>query len=315
MDDPYKMTNNNPLISIAMATYNGGLYIANQLNSIIGQTYKNIEIIIVDDCSGDDTINIISDYQKLHSNIRLIKNPSNQGAVKTFAHAMSLCRGDFIALADQDDIWFSDKLERLLDNIGDNLLIHSDAILVDNNMQPLAISNMANTNKDMHKTEFIDYLISPNVTGCTTLFPRKLVDLALPIPDRFYIHDHYLALIASFYGRVKYLDEPLVYYRQHGKNSIGAGRFSFDKFVNNCKSVADSYTALLSMPAFKNNYYIELLRDYRLSVYLSKWTSRFSLFRLLCIKHGVKLLAYYILIGGVLGRNFARRAYNYIYKT
>ncbi len=251
------MTNNsNQLISIAMATYNGSLYIPSQLDSIINQTHKNIEIIIVDDCSSDDTVSIILQYQKQHTNIKLIQNQTNMGVVKTFAQAISLCEGDYIALSDQDDVWFSNKLEKLLANIGDNLLIHSDAVLVDDNMQVIANSNITQTKKDRYKAEFVDYLISTSVTGCTALFPKKLLDLALPIPDGFYIHDHYLAIVASFYGTVKFLDEPLVYYRQHGNNAIGASRLSFDKFLQNCQVVAGSYNLLLSMPAFKSNFSI-----------------------------------------------------------
>ncbi len=308
------ITDNNPLISIAMATYNGGSYIADQLDSIFRQTHKNIEIIIIDDCSTDNTVSIIRQYQQSHTNIKLFQNNTNLGVVKTFAKALSLCQGEFVALTDQDDIWFDNKLERLWDNIEDNLLIHSDAILVDGNMQVLAQSNMANTKKDQHKTGFIDYLISTNVTGCTTLFPRKLLDRALPIPEGFYIHDHYLAIIASYYGKIKFLNEPLMYYRQHERNTIGARRPGFDKFINNCKNVADSYSALLLVPAFRNNVPIELLRDYRLSLHKGRWTSKFSIFRLLQIRHGVKLLIYYIFMGGLLGQNFARAAYNHIYK-
>jgi glycosyltransferase involved in cell wall biosynthesis len=309
------MMNNNPLISVAMATYNGSLYIACQLNSIISQTYKDIEIIIVDDCSSDETVPIIRQYQKLHTNIRLIQNPTNMGVVKAFAKAMSLCNGEYIALSDQDDVWFNNKLEKLLDNIGDSLLIYSDAVVVDDNMQVLASSNITQTKKERYKTgEFIDYLISTNVTGCTTLFTRKLLGLALPIPDGFYIHDHYLAIVASFYGTVKFLDEPLVYYRQHVNNVIGAKRLNFDNFLQNCQVVANSYSLLLSVPEFKNNFYIELLRDYRLSVYMGRWTSKFSIFRLLQIKHGMKLLVYYMLLSGIFSRGFAKKVYNFIYK-
>ncbi|MCC2644755.1 MAG: glycosyltransferase family 2 protein [Burkholderiales bacterium] len=306
------MINNNSLISIAMATYNGSLFLLSQLDSIINQTYKNIEIIIVDDCSSDDTVKIIRQYQKLHTNIKLVQNPVNLGIVKTFAYAISLCSGEYIALADQDDIWFSNKLERLLENIGDNLLIHSDAVLVDENMQVIANSNMQF--KDKFKSGFEDYLISNNVTGCTALFSRKLLELALPIPDEFYIHDHYLALIASFYGSIKFLDIPLVYYRQHGSNFIGAKRPRFNYFILNCKAVADSYSILLKSPVFKNNFSLELIHDYRLSIYLGKWVSKFSIFKLFQLKHGLKLFIYYILIGGLFGRTVSGKIYNFLYK-
>lgn len=309
------MINNNPLISIAMATYNGSSYLANQLDSIISQTYKNIEIIIVDDCSNDDTIMIIRQYQKQYRNIRLIQNPINLGIVKSFGTALTLCGGEYIALCDQDDVWFSDKLEKLLDNIGHNLLIHSDTVLVDKNMQVIASSGIQSTKTDKFKCDFEDYLISNNVTGCTALFTKRLCELALPIPEGFYIHDHYLAIIASFYGSIKFLDAPLVYYRQHDNNSIGAKRAGFESFILNCEAVARSYSILLKMPVFRGNFSVELLRDYRLSMYLGKWTSQFSIFRICQVKHGVRLLAYYMLVGGVLGRTLSRKIYNYLYKT
>lgn len=303
------------LISIAMATYNGELYLASQLDSIVNQTHQNIEIIIVDDCSSDNTVTIIQQYQMQFPWIKLIQNKNNIGIVKTFAIALSLCNGYFIALADQDDVWFSDKLEKLLHNIGNSLLIHSDAILADSNMQIIAKSNVIQANIDCRKTQFVDYLISNNVTGCTTLFSKKLLALALPIPDGFYIHDHYLAIVASFYGHIKFLNEPLIYYRQHNNNSIGAKRRWFNDFIQHCQVVANSYSILLLLPVFKHNFYIQLIRDYRLSLYLGKWTSKFNILKILSIKHGIKLLVYYILLSRIFGYNFAKSVYRYLYKV
>ena len=255
------MVNDNLLVSVAMATFNGERYLANQLDSILGQTYKNIEIIIVDDSSSDSTISIIHRYQNLHKNIRLTQNPLNLGIVKSFEIALNMCRGEYIALSDQDDVWFSYKIEKLLSSIGDCLLIHSDAVVVDEKMNVVSKTNFESRQKDKFKSEFIDYLISNNVTGCTALFPKRLLDLALPIPEGFYIHDHYLALIASFYGSIKFLHEPLIYYRQHGSNSIGAKRPPFDKFIKHCKVVANSYDILLRVSVFYNNFPIFIFKQ------------------------------------------------------
>ena len=97
---------NYPLISIAIATYNGEKYLEEQLDSIYAQTYKNIEVIVTDDCSSDKTVEILKKYYKSHG-LKYVINETNLGFVKNFEKAISLCRGDYIALSDQDDIWLS----------------------------------------------------------------------------------------------------------------------------------------------------------------------------------------------------------------
>lgn len=306
------MANERTLISVAMATYNGNEYLAKQLNSIVNQTYKNIELIIVDDCSTDNTVELIKQYQQKYSYILLVQNPVNVGLVKTFEKALKLCNGDYIALADQDDIWFLNKLQVLIENIADNFLIHSDAILIDKSDATIAGSHF-DAAKKRNKLTFVDYLISNNVTGCTCMFSKQLVKLALPIPEGFYAHDHYLALIASYYGKVKLIDKPLVYYRQHGNNVIGAARPKFNQFFIECKKKSDSYNLLLTKEVFRDNHQIELLRDYRLSIYKQKWQSKFSFFRLLKLKSGLKLVCYYFFLV-TTPRPVAETFYNFYLK-
>ena len=295
-----------------MTTYNGARFLNQQLDSIINQTYKNIEIIIVDDCSADSTIEIINSYIDKYSFIKLYQNPKNLGVVKSFEKAIKLCTGDFIALSDHDDVWFPNKLQILLDNIGDNLLIHSDAVLVDEYMNIIANSYFS-TVKTQKLSGFTDYLLMNNVTGCTMLFSRKLMDLAIPIPEGFYIHDHYLAIMASFYGTIKLLDEPLVFYRQHGANTIGAAKSDFRSFLVVCKFKGESLRCLLEKPQFKNNWQIILLSDYRLSFSNHRWNSRYSIFRLLILKNGFKLMAYFLLLN-LLPFGIAEKIYNKIHK-
>src|SRR5690606_33629827 len=115
----------SPLISIALCTYNGEKFLAEQLDSIVNQTYKNIEIIAVDDCSTDRTLTILQKYASKDVRVKVYSNKTNKGYSKNFEYAISLCTGDYIAVSDQDDIWVSDKLELLINKIriNDDLLV------------------------------------------------------------------------------------------------------------------------------------------------------------------------------------------------
>ncbi len=210
----------NPLISIAMTTYNGEVFLEAQLESIVNQTYPNIEIIICDDSSTDQTLNILQKYSHI-DNITYYSNTAQLGVVKNFEKALSLCRGEYIALADQDDIWDINKLEILYENIGDSLLIHSDAKLIDQDNNLLARSYFLFSNKKL-RVETFEYFFNNDVTGCTTLFNKKLLELALPFPDTVIMHDWWLALCASKESKIKYLNKTLISYRQHQSNQVGA---------------------------------------------------------------------------------------------
>ncbi len=211
---------NEPLISIAMATYNGEKYLKEQLDSIYAQTYKNIEVIVTDDCSPDKTVDILEQYSKSHG-LRYFVNEQNLGFVKNFEKVLSLCNGDYIALADQDDIWCKDKIEILLKNISGHLMVHSDAILIDDKGKMIEESFTKQSKKKIYQTTQ-EYLFINNLTGCTSMIDKTLLRKALPIPSQFGVHDYWLAVIASTQGSIAYVDKPLVKYRQHSNNQIGA---------------------------------------------------------------------------------------------
>lgn len=288
--------NNTQHISIAIATYNGDKYLAEQLDSILQQTYSATEIIIIDDCSHDNTWNILQKYANQYPQIKLHQNNANLGACLSFAKAISLCNGDYIALADQDDVWLPNKLLILIDNIGDSLLIHSDAFIVDENLNIFANTFSKGV---MNQTNFIDYLFANNVTGCTCMFTRALISKSFPMPE-FYMHDHYLAIAASYLGTIKYLPQPLIYYRQHTANQIGENsQVNFDKFIRARTVVGDSLKNLAIHPTFiKSSQQINLIADYHLSIAVGKWCSNVSVLNLLKLKKGAKYLSsLYILIG------------------
>jgi glycosyltransferase involved in cell wall biosynthesis len=206
------------LVSIAMTTYNGEKYLKEQLDSIYNQTFKNIEVIVCDDCSSDKTIDILQKYNKQYG-LKYYINKKNLGYVKNFEKAISLCRGDYIALSDQDDIWNTNKIEVLLANIGDNLLIHSDVSLI--NETGSSISQTWKNEIHSHKC-FEDFLFSNVVTGCTVMFAKALLKEVLPFADGLAYHDWYLAIHAAKHAKIIYLNKPLIQYRQHSTQDTGA---------------------------------------------------------------------------------------------
>ena len=201
-------------ISVVMCTFNGAKYLAEQLDSILAQSYSNIEIIVVDDCSTDNTFEILKNYQPKDSRIQVFQNSKNLGFVQNFSKAISLATGDYIALADQDDIWKPYKLEKFANDIQNHLLIYSDAVLIAPDGQSL--------NRELTRPN--DHLVSGHcnqaflfkncVSGNTLMFKRELLQYILPIPNVSF-HDIWIAFIASSLGTIAYTEEALVYYRRH----------------------------------------------------------------------------------------------------
>jgi glycosyltransferase involved in cell wall biosynthesis len=208
---------NSPLISIAMATYNGEKYLEEQLDSIYAQTYKNIEVIVTDDCSTDGTIEILEQYAQ-DQGLKYYINTENLGFVKNFEKAISFCSGEYIALSDQDDIWEREKLETLLGLIGDKLLIHSDATIIDENGECL---------QEFWKKEhgynigFENFFFNNVVTGCTVLMHRALLDMVLPIPSKIVYHDWWFGVCAASQQSILYTKKKLVKYRRHTDQDTG----------------------------------------------------------------------------------------------
>ncbi|WP_154806452.1 glycosyltransferase family 2 protein [Sulfurovum lithotrophicum] len=211
--------NKPPLISIAMATYNGEKYLTEQLDSVYAQTYKNIEVIVTDDCSTDETVKILEQYADTHG-LKYYVNEENLGFVKNFEKAISLCSGEYIALADQDDIWLPHKLEFLLEKIGLQLMIHSDCSIIDAKNE-IVIPSWKKENGFMVGVE--NLLFKNVVTGCTVLMHRNLLDNACPFPEGVTYHDWWLALCAAEKNSLKYTDECLTRYREHAAQDTGRG--------------------------------------------------------------------------------------------
>lgn len=202
-----------PLVSIALCTYNGERFLREQLDSIIHQTYSRLELIAVDDCSSDSTLNILNEYAAKHSFIKVHKNEVNLGYIRNFEKALQLCSGDFIALSDQDDIWQLDKIEKLVNAIGDNLMIYHDSEFVDQHGHSLnkKMSDIMNLYRGNEPEAFIFFNC---ISGHSVLMKKELRDEILPFPNA-YFHDWWMAYVACNLGSIDYLNEALVKYRQH----------------------------------------------------------------------------------------------------
>lgn len=208
----------SPLISIALCTYNGERYLKEQIDSILAQTYKHIEIIVVDDCSSDNTVALLEEYTQ-KANLRYVMNEKNQGFVKSFERAISLCEGEYILLSDQDDVWETDKIQILLDAMENHVLVYSNAKLVDEHLAPLGKNLL-----DSHKINCFSgsnnkaFVFKNCISGNTLMFRKELKDVCLPFPPTISFHDVWIAFVAATCGSIAYVNQPLILYRQHACN-------------------------------------------------------------------------------------------------
>lgn len=202
-----------PLVSIALCTYNGAKYLRRQLDTLVGQTYPNLEIIAIDDGSTDDTVAILNEYGVQHPFIKVYQNTQNLGYVKNFERAIGLCTGAYIALADQDDIWDANKIQLMVDNIGDNTLIYHDSEFVDE--QGAALNKKLSQFRNFYAGNNGNVFLLENcVSGHALLFKRELLQYFTGFNSVIF-HDHWLAYIACNNGGITFIPQTLVQYRQH----------------------------------------------------------------------------------------------------
>jgi len=209
-----------PLVSIVMATYNGRLYLAEQLQSVIAQSYPNIEIIVVDDCSTDNTLEIVKSFQFKYPAIKIYSNETNLGYIRNFEKGCLLSCGDLIAFCDQDDYWHPDKIKNMQAAIGNYPLLYCDSILCDAQLRTLGV-NISDRVNCFDVDSCLQQAVIGRIYGHATLIKKTFLQQCIPflsvIP-----HDWWLCYNATFYGGIKYLSEALVSYRQHATNVFGA---------------------------------------------------------------------------------------------
>jgi len=214
------------ILSVAMCTFNGEKYIAEQLESILSQQFPVDEIIICDDGSTDKTVEIIEDFQKSNPFIKLYRNPENLGVIKNFEKAINLCQDGIVLLCDQDDIWFKNKTKKIKNYFETNLdkkaVFHNLELF---NEKPLSatIWDYVAFNAQNHSKNLLNHLLTIEnlATGASFAFKKnKSINLD-EIPE-IALHDYQLALIFAMTNELGLIDETLGYYRIHDAQQIGA---------------------------------------------------------------------------------------------
>lgn len=211
------------MISVCMAAYNGSLYIEQQLRSILDQLARTDEVVLVDDRSSDATINVVEGIGD--DRIRIYRNDSREGVLRTFERAIRLARGDIIFLSDQDDIWYPEKVKMFLQVFAEHpdvTLALSDAKII-NDMGEVITESFFESNKGFSPGIWRT-IIKNKYLGCSMAFRHFVADKFLPFPDDIPMHDMWIGCINSIYGKPYFLNMTLMAYRRHQYNTSPAKR-------------------------------------------------------------------------------------------
>lgn len=246
-------------VAILLASYNGSLYIKKQIDSIIAQSYKDWFLYISDDCSSDDTLKILDEYEKCYPGkiIVVSKNIKYGSAKKNFLHLFSIINSDLYFFCDQDDVWTEDHISKMIDYYSmldcttkeNPVLIHSDLYIVNSNLEIINESffNYSFMPKHINKKNY--YLLENNITGGVMVVNDSLKQIIFShvndisnLINLIPMHDQFFGLISSLFGNVFFIDEKLEFYRQHQNNAIGAKKtLSFNNVISKIFQINDSW--------------------------------------------------------------------------
>lgn len=211
-------------ISIAMATYNGATFLEDQLQSFLDQKRQPDELIITDDGSTDETLQIIRWYaDQAPFEVDWKQNSQNLGYAKNFEKAISLCSGHLIFLSDQDDVWFNNKIEimeKIMSENPDMLVGINDTEITDGDLNPLGI-------RKSRQVLNLGLSINSFITGCCTVFRSDIKPVFSPVPTDFFVHDTWLHRLALLLDSRIFVNQTLQYYRRYEENTsnwIGSSR-------------------------------------------------------------------------------------------
>lgn len=232
-------------ISIVMTVYNGERYLIEQIDSFFNQSYLPDEIIISDDCSYDNTMNLLEKYKENKSiDIKIYKNEKNLGFTKNFENAISKSTGDILFLSDQDDVWYKHKIETIVDrfknNPNINLIIHN-ADLVDSNLKKKNLSAISQVQSGFKNTDVF-------ITGALTVFKKDLLNYFLPFPQNLLGHDGYIHFVARNLGTRMVVNDKLQMIRRHSRNTSNW--------------TASSLKKINKFDVFKNQFFSKRIKNY-----------------------------------------------------
>jgi glycosyltransferase involved in cell wall biosynthesis len=227
-------------VSVCIATYNGEKYIKDQLDSILDQLDDYDEVIISDDSSTDNTLNIIKSIND--KRIKIFSNQKFKSPTYNFENAISQASGEVIFLADQDDVWMENKIMKVKEKLLFYDVVVTNCIIVDRDLNMINNSfyKFNNSGKGILKN-----IYKNSYLGCCLAFKKKTLELALPFPEKIPMHDIWLGFVFGLFYNTSFIVEPLVYYRRHGSNASSTGEKSPYNFF---KKILFRYYILKNLP-------------------------------------------------------------------
>lgn len=273
------------MVAILLATYNGAHYLNEQIDSIIAQTFTEWNLYIHDDGSNDETLQIIKHYViKYSQRIFFIEDSqTHRGAAQSFFYLLNKVTAEFYMFCDQDDVWFPNKIEesmRVMQHLSvrhanTSLLVCSDLNVVDSNLQLISSSMWSYCGIRTYVTQnHIKY--SPIVTGCTMLINQKTKEEVAPYIALPYLHDIIISLVVSKNGHIEFINKPLILYRQHQSNVLGAHK-STSSLLNKIKNINSIMSDLMSYFAVSHVITHVSLLDYilkHIQVFIQSYSLR-----------------------------------------
>jgi len=249
---------NEPLVDILMSVYNGEKFLVDQLESLLSQTHKNWRLVVRDDKSTDSSVRVLCEYRSRYPEKIIFASDQRGrlGACQGFAQAVHHSSADYMMFCDQDDVWLPTKVESSLAEIlrlerlhpGMPIVVYTDLIVVDEELKVIAESFWRYQQIDPQDNSLSTLILDNVATGCTMIMNRPLKELAAPVPSEAVIHDWWFTLVCSVYGKVSYLSDRTVLYRQHGRNEIGAQDYRLSIRIRRvCKSPQGFYSRTTKM--------------------------------------------------------------------
>lgn len=270
-------------IDIILPYFNGSKYIKEQLDSILNSDLEEIDltVILINDASAIEETEYIKSI--LPAKVKYVENENNLGVIRTVEKGLALTSSEYVMLCDQDDVWLKSKIKNTLNFFkkvedGCPCLVYTDLMIVDEQLNILHTS-MHQYYRHNHKKIKPSLIFHNIVTGCTVMINRKLLDLVLPFPSQVTMHDHWLALCATFGGKVASLEESTILYRQHGMNQVGTpNKNIFSKLLN----------YRVTFPKFKHHLRLKTLMVEELAQRISKRGNEKEAFFLQKIVNAIK---------------------------
>lgn len=266
-----------PLVSIVLCTYNGEEFLRAQVETLLAQTYANLEIIISDDRSTDNTYLILENFAKRDPRIRLYQNEVNIGFNKNFEKALQYASGTWCAISDQDDIWEVNKIERMMQYAGDCALIHCDSNKFKSGLQPSKKQN--NYYCKFEGNDVRKSFLYNTFEGHCLLVRKDIALKSMPFPEDVY-YDWWIGMNATVNGGVKWINSVLAFRRIHERNASQANFPNGQRERNKLQQAIRNLNSFLTIQELKESE--------------KAWGEELRIFLELCLKGNKKPLAEFL---------------------